>query len=99
MKRLVVGLTALMLLLGACSASAFGGGGGHCAPPSYGGYGGYSVGCGGVSYQYVTQYQEVQRTVCEWVPVTTNVTVPETVSTPVTTTENRTETYYETVME
>jgi len=41
----------------------------------------------------------VQRTICEYVPVTTTQEVSEVICTPVTKKENRTETYYETVME
>src|SRR4051812_9973557 len=81
MKRLVVGGAILTLLMLGLSQAS--GGWGGCGP--------------GVTYQYVTEYRDVQRTVCETVPVTTTVEVEQVVCTPVTSKQERTETYYEQV--
>src|SRR5262245_32948013 len=51
------------------------------------------------AYTYVTQYQTVQRTVSECVPVTVMQDVQEVVSVPVKSVVDRTECYYETVNE
>src|SRR5262245_47321980 len=83
MRRWVAGVTALALLLGGVRVAWAGGHyGGGCAP-----------GCG-VTYQYQTTYQQVQRTVYRWVPVTTEQEVTETVLVPVTREETRTQTVY-----
>src|SRR5262249_56455230 len=50
-------------------------------------------------YTYVTQYQKVQRTVTECVPVTVMQDVQEVVCVPVKSYVDRTECYYETVNE
>ena len=54
------------------------------------------VGCG---FTYVTTYQPVTRTVCEYFPVTTMQDRPETVVTPVRKTVPMVQTYYENVWE
>jgi len=51
------------------------------------------------AYTYVTQYQKVQRTVSECVPVTVMQNVNEVVCVPVTSYVDRTECYYENVNE
>src|ERR1700761_5872863 len=88
MKRFLVGVSSLALLwLGVEGVSAFGHGHKTCAPaPS----------CApAVQYTTQTVYQDVQRTVCETVPVTTTVAVTECYTEPMVSKQK--ETYYETV--
>jgi hypothetical protein len=99
MKRWMVGLAALGLLIAGQSASAKGGKRrgytpGPCGVGCGAGYGG----CGpSVSYQTVTVYRDVTRTICELVPVTTEVEVEEVTVTPVKKTVDRTVEWYEEV--
>jgi hypothetical protein len=80
----MIGLAALLFMLSmtvAADAAGWGGCYPHCSAPC--------------QYTYQTQYQPVQRTICEVVPVTTTVDVTECYLQPVTTKQK--ETYYETV--
>lgn len=88
MKRWVVALAAMCLFTVSISP-AFGSG--ACCPAPCGPV------CSTPCYTYVTEYRKVQRTVCEYVPVTVMQDCTEVVCIPVTTKEERSETYYETV--
>jgi hypothetical protein len=80
MKRLAMGVAALALLGASMGvAEAKHGGGCYPAAPVYGSWCGPTV-----SYRYVTEYRQVQRTYYVCQPVTTEVETTETVATPTT---------------
>jgi len=91
MTRWVVALAAVCLFTTADNVLAFG----HraCCPAPY-----CAPACS-PCYTYVTEYQKVQRTVCECVPVTVMQDFCEVVCVPVKSYVDRTECYYENVCE
>src|SRR5262249_35629313 len=96
MKRALVGVVALAVFVPAIAYGHGGhkGGGGAPYPPMYG------AGCApGVQFQYVTEYRTVRRTICETVPVTTTVDVPQTTLVPKTEDREVTQHYCEQVVE